>query len=307
MKIFRANAENRMTEVLKGLRSNSTAWRGQYFRLSLLTEAGAADDYTDILLGYIIEQLSDRDGYTFVCADKDVLLLGHSAFKKNFDQIARDLESHIPKEEYLKLVKPLIKTYELGVSWHDVHEMAEKKLANLQNIKKTAVLSGSSNTKFVGLNSSLEPAVIMENYQRLFNRSIDERKKRSKPCILLVEDDPLSLHLAKRALEKNFTIETASSAAEARVAYLSTAPDVVFLDIGLPDLNGHALLNELMTIDHEAYVVMLSGNSFQSDILKAMKMGAKGFIGKPFSRAKLLQYVVQSPHCAENIALADLH
>ena len=117
----------------------------------------------------------------------------------------------------------------------------------------------------------------------------------------------MSLHLAKRALEKNFTIATAATAAEARVAYMASVPDIVFLDIGLPDATGHTLLTEFTALDNEAFIVMLSGNSFQTDIVKAMRCGAKGFVGKPFSRAKLLQYVAQSPHCAQSEALTNLH
>ena len=304
MKIFRANAEPRLSDVIKGMRTNSTTWRAQHFRLSALTEENVADDYTDILLGYIIENLAEKDGYTFVCSDKDVILLAQTTHKKSFEQIINDLESHIPKELLAKLAKPLTKAYELGVSWHDMHEIAEKKLHAFQNSKKpTASVTPPRSDR----TASTEPATIKENYQRLFAKGVDERKKRSKPCILLVEDDPLSLHLAKRALDKNFTIETASSAAEARIAYLSAVPDVVFLDIGLPDTSGQTLLNEFLSLDRDAFVVMLSGNSFPNEIMKAMKTGAKGFIGKPFSRAKLLQYVVQSPHCAETMALADLH
>lgn len=305
MKIFRSNTELKAADFLKGIRTNSTNWRGLHFRLSLLTEAGAADDYTDILLGYIIEHLSDKDGLTFVCHDKDVLLFGYSTYKKNFEQIVADLESHISKEEKQKLPSLLTRTYDLGASWHDMYGMVEKKLATLtQSSKKPA---NGLNVALTDKKLGADIGTNKENYLKLLAKGIDERKSRAKPCILLVEDDPLSLHLAKRALEKNFTIETASNAAEARVAYLSAVPDVVFLDIGLPDTNGHALLSEFMSLDQEAYIVMLSGNSFQNDIMKAMRMGAKGFIGKPFSRAKLLQYVLQSPHCPENMNMADLH
>ncbi len=300
MKIFRANSEPRLIEVLKALRDHANGWRAQIFQFSALQQTNSAEDYADILLGYIIEQLADRDGYSFVCADKDVILLGPVSFKEAFEQITKNLESHIPQEQRDKLPSPLVRIFDLGTNWFDLFEIAKEKLSTAQRTSRT----NAAATKTV---PNSDPAFIKENYQRLLSKGIEDRKGREKPCVLLVEDDPLSLHLAKRALEKNFTIETASNAAEARIAYLSHVPDIVFLDIGLPDASGHTLLGEFKSMDQDAFVVMLSGNSFQTDILKSMRMGAKGFIGKPFSRAKLLQYVTQSPHCAQNAALMNLH
>lgn len=295
MQILRNNAEARLTDTLKSIRVNGASWRAIHYRLSALGDDETATGYCDILLGYIIEQLSDREGYTFVSYNKDVFLLSRANFRKNFETIQSEFMSHINQGMAQNLTEPLIKNYDLALQWQQVFDINE------QNGRDAMVRRMSDK------NSAADTSAVKENYQKLFAKGLQERKNRTKPCILLVEDDPLSLHLAKRALEKHFVIETASNASEARISYLSTAPDVVFLDIGLPDTSGHNLLGEFMTIDRNAYVVMLSGNSFQKDIMQAMRMGARGFVGKPFSRAKLLQYVVQSPHCAENVSLADLH
>ena len=103
------------------------------------------------------------------------------------------------------------------------------------------------------------------------------------------------MHLTKRVLEEDYTVITAADGASAKQAYLLHAPDVVFLDIGLPDINGHDVLKNIISADPTAYVVMLSANSSRTDILRAMQTGAKGFVGKPFSKAKLVQYITQAP------------
>ncbi|MFZ2620784.1 MAG: response regulator, partial [Alphaproteobacteria bacterium] len=51
------------------------------------------------------------------------------------------------------------------------------------------------------------------------------------------------------------------------------------------------VLTNMLAVDNDSFVVMLSGNAFVDDIQKAMKAGAKGFVAKPFSRDKVLAYV----------------
>jgi two-component system chemotaxis response regulator CheY len=113
--------------------------------------------------------------------------------------------------------------------------------------------------------------------------------------VLLVEDDPVSLHLTRKALGTECQVITAQNGMEARNAYVLNAPDLVFLDIGLPDVDGHKVLERLLALEPGAHVIMLSGNSYRQEIVKAVQAGAKGFIGKPFTREKLLQALRTSP------------
>lgn len=303
MKVFKTNAEPRLLEIVEVIKSNAKTWRAQLFRLSLLKTAGIDQNFDNILLGFVIDRLAEHEGFAFVCSDGDVLLVGHSIFKKSFDQISQDFEKHIPSSFVHNLSSPLIQLFDLGVAWNSFIGLCDEK-SQIFHAKRKA--QSSLIKPAAPLIPPSQAVIPVEAYQRLFAKGLAERKDRKKPCILLVEDDLLSLHMARKALEKNFTILTAPNATEARRAYLEHAPDVVFLDIGLPDVNGHALLSEFVAIDSEAYVVMLSGNSFQNDILKSMQNGAKGFVGKPFSRAKLLHYIAQSPHCGQSVSLMNL-
>ena len=121
------------------------------------------------------------------------------------------------------------------------------------------------------------------------------REKREKPGILVVEDDPFSQRLVSKSLEDNFDIYAAVTGQEAVSAYIRHAPDMVFLDIGLPDASGLDVLLKIFEIDAQAHIVMLSGSGSRDNILKAVENGAKGFVGKPFTREKLLQYINKCP------------
>lgn len=119
---------------------------------------------------------------------------------------------------------------------------------------------------------------------------LGQREKREGTHILLVDDEPMTLRMISNALS-GYTIYTATDSQDALNDYMTYAPDVVFLDINMPISNGHEILKKITAFDNNSFVVMLSANSYPDDIKKAMSNGAKGFVSKPFSKEKLLQYI----------------
>ncbi len=123
----------------------------------------------------------------------------------------------------------------------------------------------------------------------------DRRQKRDRPLALVIEDDALSQRLVTKTLEGRYETVAVKDGQDAIHNYLYKAPDIVFLDIGLPDVNGLDLLGKLLSIDPKAEIIMLSGNGSRDNVLKAMTLGAKGFVGKPFSQERVLQYSTANP------------
>ena len=70
---------------------------------------------------------------------------------------------------------------------------------------------------------------------------------------------------------------------------------MIFLDIDLPDVNGHEVLSSILKIDANAHIIMLSGNSDQENVVNAIKAGAKGFVAKPFLKDRLYKYIDECP------------
>lgn len=64
-------------------------------------------------------------------------------------------------------------------------------------------------------------------------------------------------------------------------------PDVVTLDITMPEMDGLTCLDEMLKIDPKIRVIIISALSDQATALKALKAGAKGFLGKPFTEDKI--------------------
>jgi len=112
-----------------------------------------------------------------------------------------------------------------------------------------------------------------------------------KPKILVVDDEPKIVQLARDYLEHaGFSVSAAYDGAAALAAARSDRPDLVVLDLGLPEVDG---LDVARTLRGESGVpiVMLTGRSEESDKLVGLEIGADDYITKPFSPKELVARV----------------
>jgi two-component system nitrogen regulation response regulator NtrX len=112
----------------------------------------------------------------------------------------------------------------------------------------------------------------------------------STGSILVVDDEPDIRQIVQEILEdEDYAITTAENAAAARTAYNEHRPDLVLLDIWMPDTDGITLLKE-WSRDHTlpVPVVMMSGHGTVETAVEAIRLGAYDFIEKPLATAKLL-------------------
>jgi len=112
--------------------------------------------------------------------------------------------------------------------------------------------------------------------------------------ILVVDDAKFSRNLVKKALNNGGydDIAEASTAAEAIESFKTIKPDLVMLDITLADRNDLSLLEDLLKINPEAKIIMVSALGQDLIIADAMKIGAKDFVTKPFAEQDLLAVVM---------------
>jgi len=111
--------------------------------------------------------------------------------------------------------------------------------------------------------------------------------------ILVVDDEADIRELVRDILsEEGYVVEAAANAAEARAACARQAPDLVLLDIWMPDTDGISLLREWQqTQSLTAPVVMMSGHGTVETAVEATRLGAIDYVEKPLSLAKLLRTV----------------
>ena len=111
--------------------------------------------------------------------------------------------------------------------------------------------------------------------------------------ILVVDDEADIRRLLQEILsEEGHDVEVAADAAQARASRARTAPDLVLLDIWMPDTDGITLLREWSNdARNDCPVVMMSGHGTVETAVEATRLGAFDFIEKPLSLAKLLPTV----------------
>jgi two-component system, NtrC family, nitrogen regulation response regulator NtrX len=111
--------------------------------------------------------------------------------------------------------------------------------------------------------------------------------------ILVVDDEADIRGLLKEILsEEGYEVEVAADAAQARASRATQVPDLVLLDIWMPDTDGITLLREWsMTDGYDCPVVMMSGHGTVETAVEATRLGAFDFVEKPLSLTKLLRTV----------------
>jgi twitching motility two-component system response regulator PilH len=110
--------------------------------------------------------------------------------------------------------------------------------------------------------------------------------------ILIVDDSPTEVHVMKKALEgKGYKIESASDGAEAIVKAKALKPDLIFMDVVMPGINGFQATRKL-SADPETKsipVIMVTSKDQETDRIWGMRQGAIDYMVKPVSTAELIE------------------
>lgn len=113
----------------------------------------------------------------------------------------------------------------------------------------------------------------------------------NKYKILVIEDDKTINNLVVTLLEANgYQAIAAFSCGEGELMYASHYPDLVILDLGLPDLDGMAFIQKVRR-DSLTPIIVLSARTDESDKVEALDMGANDYITKPFGTNEFLARV----------------
>ena len=114
-------------------------------------------------------------------------------------------------------------------------------------------------------------------------------QKNHRPNLLLIEDMP-SLQLVYKSvlMSAGHSVRVASTAADGMAQFVEVQPDVVLLDLVLPDRDGLDLMQDMLTLHPETAVIVITANGSINKAVEAMRAGAHEFLVKPFDEQRFL-------------------
>lgn len=120
------------------------------------------------------------------------------------------------------------------------------------------------------------------------------KKKSEKAKILVIDDEPNIVQTLQDRLEMNdYNVITACNGREGLDKAVSEKPDIILLDVIMPIMDGHEMLEHLRKTDEgkDISVIMLTARSQNQDIARANVCGIEDYIVKPFDLSELLEKI----------------
>lgn len=111
--------------------------------------------------------------------------------------------------------------------------------------------------------------------------------------IMVVDDSPIAVKKLKLMLEQlNFNVvATASSGKDVLETYRTAQPDLVTMDIVMPEMNGIEATRAVMAEFPSARIIMITSMGQEQMVLEALQAGAKGYLIKPYQETKLYETI----------------
>ena len=116
---------------------------------------------------------------------------------------------------------------------------------------------------------------------------MDEKRK-----VLIVDDDKDIVTIVSTILGgRGWDIKAAYNGREALEAVTASKPDIILLDIMMPEMNGIEVLKRIKKIDTDARIIMITAFGDVESYLDSMELGAYEYINKPFETDELLEMI----------------
>ena len=286
MKIIEDSAEHHFLTFLEKVRRDNSGWMALRVALSRRMHHDEIIAKPEHIKGKLHKLAQDSQA-----AVKDVAALlgdleGVMLYRfSDFDVIALIRPTNEAQKTAIQAIKTKVAA-KYGDGLVKLHNLA-KDIYGFQKLADERLLSA-------GLIESYND---MADTNRVYSIQL-RRDRREDAVVMIVEDDRFTASYAANILNKEYDVILAKNGEDAIRLYIEHAPDIVFLDIHLPGLNGQETLRAIRKVDSKACVFMLSVDTVKENIVGANKDGATGFLKKPFSKERLMAAVKKSPHIA---------
>src|SRR3954471_1706921 len=139
-----------------------------------------------------------------------------------------------------------------------------------------------------GVDERGEPGRRHQRHAHDHDVSTRGRRMNGKTRVLLVDDEAAILRFLKPVLQANaYELTSAGTVAEALQRIVSDSPDIVVLDLGLPDADGKDFIRQVRQWS-DVPIIVLSARDRESEKIEALDAGADDFVNKPFNIGELM-------------------
>lgn len=285
MNILPHGADRKLFEISSSIAQAPKTWDG-WFCLQLdlnISDDALYKESLNMAISIIKTHLKDIRGDVFICENKTIHILCKPPSDKVLEQTGAQICDLISLENSVKTSYRLYDLFEQGYDYSQNITGQTNSIFKLPNENKTKQTQKHDN------NNHTHDIILLKQPDNISKSTLSSRQNTVK--VLLVEDDPITRWMVRNSLKDICDFATAPTASKACSLYTSYRPDVVFLDINLPDKNGRSVLDWIIEHDPGACVVMFSSNGSLDNITQCLNNGASGFVTKPFLREDLLHYV----------------
>lgn len=274
-----------LSTIISAVRKDAKSWRNWSTILIKIDEQKDRDRFTrnyhqiNAMLNGMKYMLEKR---IYICATTDIHIFLKDSHIEQMTDISELLIRHLMN---MFNIESDISSYNLA---HDYHAYLAR-IFDSHDINHGMSLDQYEALKPFDISIIKKPSMAFIDYADTDSLDPLPRYKRTK--VMLIEDDKTIQLSVNKAIGHVCKLRMVDCANQAFAALTSFQPDVIFLDINLPDKNGHNVLDWIMHNDPGATVVMFSSNNDIDNISYSLARGAKGFISKPFKKSDLLAYI----------------
>lgn len=280
IQLIQDNAEERFLKVLEELNKKSLGRAGVFCSFSRVPITVDADT----ALSFLKDILGDQEGEAYFFHDGDVAILWRGRAKGVLDAIisafTRVYHAKLESQDRSKLFY----SFDARVHGENLRLLVRAKLK--QKVQEQAAVASCIDEYPEDAIVGWKPEFTGKQLRALSEGKV-RRLRRKAPEFLVVEDQDFSRKLLAGIFEHDYNCYMAANGEQAVAAYAQYVPDITFLDIELPDTDGHMLASLIKKHDPESYIVMVTGNNYIKDVEAAKANKVNGFIVKPYNKMKI--------------------
>lgn len=212
-----------------------------------------SDTDVDEVAQKLLDMYEMHEGFMFPASKSKIIMVVRLGIINNFAHLKRDLQNQMPKKSCRVMTRQM-STAGLKQVQIDLVDVVKEDNADEETL-------------------------------------FDEREARKTNHIMIVDDDVFMRRVLKQVCAPVAEVAEFNDGDGLVEHYMQHNPDILLLDIHMPNHNGLDLIDRIIETDLDAFIVVLSADSIRKNVMTALEKGAVGFLAKPPDKDKLTEYM----------------